>query len=673
MPADLAPVKHASALDYMYSQRRWVLWQYDTLPNGKKTKVPYSPHDPSQKARSNDPRTWGTWEEATWHWEEFPDRYGYQLDGETNLICLDLDGCRDTLTGEIELWAADLVDECGSYTEITPSGTGLRIIGLAGNWDKSVQQTIRKPAMEGSDKNAALEIYHNTPRYITVSRKLFSKRYTGLRDISTATNRELADWKRQEEARRQLDPARNMTASIEAVRSQLAWIPNDDWSWDDWAKVGAAVHSATGGSEEGLQAWISWSEKCPAKHSEEGCIERWQHWERSPFVKIGYGTLAHLAMEAEQAAMPDDPHAFDDALEQAQAKKAERVSKFRPMSMAELDELPAPNWLIHNLIPENGFVMLAGERGAFKSFVAVDMACALSIGAPWLGSIETKRPIKVAYCAGEGQRGVRQRIKAWEKERGLRSDVGVVPAVPLLNPEGSDLADFIDAMNEYAPEIVIVDTVQRASMGLDINSAKDVGYIVAAADEIRNKVTSKPTVLLVHHVGKDASKGSLGSVALPNAVDTEIYLERGDDMTAALRWSKQKDQDDDIAPIGIRATKISVEDRHTLVLKVEKVTQIVPEDRKSVEEAAELASYAALEGGVTAVLGEASEPMSTDHLVKSVAVYLGRPDTATERGLAETLKAVTKPYPNNPVYKMLHKYYDKVMRTWELTKTDDTG
>ena len=41
----------------------WVLWQEETR-DGKPTKVPYNPTNPSQKAKSNGPETWGTFEQA---------------------------------------------------------------------------------------------------------------------------------------------------------------------------------------------------------------------------------------------------------------------------------------------------------------------------------------------------------------------------------------------------------------------------------------------------------------------------------------------------------------------------------------------------------------------------------------------------------------------------------
>jgi len=45
-----------------------------------------------------------------------------------HLVGFDLDGCRNPETGEIAPWAQEIVDGLNSYTEVSPSGTGLRIL-----------------------------------------------------------------------------------------------------------------------------------------------------------------------------------------------------------------------------------------------------------------------------------------------------------------------------------------------------------------------------------------------------------------------------------------------------------------------------------------------------------------------------------------------------------------
>ena len=81
----------------------------------------------------------------------------------SNLIAFDLDDCRNATTGEIEPAARDLIARAGSYVEITPSGTGLRIIGK-GNGAK----VHRKQAVPGAN-GMTVEAYRNCERFISVT------------------------------------------------------------------------------------------------------------------------------------------------------------------------------------------------------------------------------------------------------------------------------------------------------------------------------------------------------------------------------------------------------------------------------------------------------------------------------------------------------------------------
>lgn len=105
---------------------RWVSWKRE-LRNGKLTKVPYIPGRPNQRAKVSDPSTWGSFSAALQDYEdEKCHGIGFVLgDG---VVGVDLDKCRDPETGIIEAWALTIVEELDSYTEISPSGTGVHIL-----------------------------------------------------------------------------------------------------------------------------------------------------------------------------------------------------------------------------------------------------------------------------------------------------------------------------------------------------------------------------------------------------------------------------------------------------------------------------------------------------------------------------------------------------------------
>ncbi|MDP7201214.1 MAG: hypothetical protein QGI50_09710 [Dehalococcoidia bacterium] len=109
---------------------QWVCWKYEK-PSVKKpseikwTKIPYQNN--GRKASSTNPATWTTYERALAAAEQQGySGIGFVLTKEDPFVGVDLDHCVDAETGQVEQWARAHVDELDSYTEITPSNTGLR-------------------------------------------------------------------------------------------------------------------------------------------------------------------------------------------------------------------------------------------------------------------------------------------------------------------------------------------------------------------------------------------------------------------------------------------------------------------------------------------------------------------------------------------------------------------
>jgi putative DNA primase/helicase len=94
--------------------------------NGDITKVPYSVH--GGRASSTNPKTWAPFEAAIAYAEEHSmPGVGFVFTEDDPFAGIDIDKCRDAESGEIEPWAKKIVDALDSYTEVSPSGTGLHI------------------------------------------------------------------------------------------------------------------------------------------------------------------------------------------------------------------------------------------------------------------------------------------------------------------------------------------------------------------------------------------------------------------------------------------------------------------------------------------------------------------------------------------------------------------
>jgi putative DNA primase/helicase len=110
-------------------RKQWLNWKYtyepERNPDKPWTKPPFQVN--GSHAKSNDPNTWTSFERAMSHVGDF-DGVGYCPADQDPYTLIDLDHCRDPLTGEIAAWAQRIIDILDSYTEISPTGTGIRII-----------------------------------------------------------------------------------------------------------------------------------------------------------------------------------------------------------------------------------------------------------------------------------------------------------------------------------------------------------------------------------------------------------------------------------------------------------------------------------------------------------------------------------------------------------------
>ncbi len=105
---------------------QWAAWCWEKRGN-KWTKPPLNPAT-GRYARNNDPDTWGSFEAAFWRVRK--DRLpgvGFMFHPDDGLTGVDLDNCRDPESGEVEAWALEIVGGLDSYTEVSPSGTGLKV------------------------------------------------------------------------------------------------------------------------------------------------------------------------------------------------------------------------------------------------------------------------------------------------------------------------------------------------------------------------------------------------------------------------------------------------------------------------------------------------------------------------------------------------------------------
>jgi phage/plasmid-associated DNA primase len=191
------------ALNALVQEPRWVAWRNE-LRGGKITKVPYGPD--GKKAKADDPTTWGSCAEAEATARKLVNGLGGRigielgdLGGDIHLAGIDLDGCLSE-DGKLAAWAEVILDLVGSYTEISPSGRGLKSFFYVASEDVRLfldrigaqlhQWGVRRdvPGEDARNHGPAVEVYL-ARRYFTVT----GSRWPSAPDRPALLDRELLE------------------------------------------------------------------------------------------------------------------------------------------------------------------------------------------------------------------------------------------------------------------------------------------------------------------------------------------------------------------------------------------------------------------------------------------------------------------------------------------------
>lgn len=314
--------------------------------------------------------------------------------------------------------------------------------------------------------------------------------------------------------------------------------PNADaWDRARWLKLGMILHHQGDGDDEWLQLWDAWSAK-DERVKDDGeamyqpglCEKEWESFGRTTHV----ATIGTLVMWVSHA------QATNAGLLRDVGNSP--TSRFPMRTADELANAPPMKWLVRGVLPLEGLASLFGRSGSGKSFLVLDMAAAIAAGnAEWFGHRVLQCP--VTYCALEGEAGMGKRVKAWAKHHAMPLPDGLrFMTAPFDLLDGAGVAELARSIESAggANGMVVLDTLNRAAPGADENSSVDMGKIIAAAKRLRNLLGG--LVLLVHHTGKDATKGLRGHSSLHAALDGAVEVNTTD---SRREWIVAKSKDDE--------------------------------------------------------------------------------------------------------------------------------
>jgi AAA domain len=202
------------------------------------------------------------------------------------------------------------------------------------------------------------------------------------------------------------------------------------------------------------------------------------------------------------------------------------------------DEKQAPPTpcLIKKLLPRTGAGLISGQWGTFKTTVALDMSVSVMAGTPFAGRFVVKRRGGVAYFAPEGAGGLKSRLDAIAKERGV---AGALPFAwcagcpPLMAPDALDqLARMAKEAARYLKQhfgvdlvLIFIDTIIAAAGYAktgDDNDAAVGQKVMKALSDLSARTGA--LVLGIDHFGKTVDTGTRGSSVKEGHADVVLAL-----------------------------------------------------------------------------------------------------------------------------------------------------
>ncbi len=493
-------------------RRQWVVWAYEKR-DGKQTKVPYVARAPLDRASSGrkwrasstDPSTWRSYEEAS-AIEGF-DGIGFVFSPDDPLTGVDLDGCIDG-AGNLDPAAKQIVDQLHTYTELSPSGTGLHLIARA-------KLNATRHSTADTPWNDKFEVY-SQDRFFTITANATTP--WGIESHQEALDKvtEFIFGRNGVTPPSAPDPLPRVELDDEELLRRAGTFRNGI----EFERLYAGDHDHASASEADLALCNLLAFACGPDPDRIDRLFRRSGLMR-PKWDERHGEQTYGAMTVAKAlegrtefygAGPKVANALATSSRSADEPFAHPLGDF----VAERSELPPA--LIGDaedvILPVGGFVILGGKGGRGKTTLAIDAAFHLASGREWLG-FAVERALRVLLIENEGSREMFRRKleakrEAWPHE--IPGEVFVHTAdwggFDLRAPEARDgLREFV---TENGVDVVFGDPLD--SCGLEgVGSPEDTRAFMelAKAAGLHRDVA----FWFLHHPKKDRVEDELDSLS----------------------------------------------------------------------------------------------------------------------------------------------------------------
>ncbi len=502
-------------------QKCWVLWKASQIDTERQKfgKVPHYPvtkwKRSGQQGAERDLANLGTWQEAWSAFESSTDFAGVgiaMLPG-FGFVALDADKCVKNDGQEIVI--ADAVTEFSdtTYSELSPSGSGVRAFWLGS-------------AHDGKNHADGFELFHSKG-FVTVTGNCLTKGEPEVMSASIGAQLEARCAARAaQKAPEQLLSAQAVIrhplilAQLHDLAEALAVIPADDREL--WVRMGLALKTL---GDAAKPLWHDWSLKSE-KYDAEDADRTWASFQpdRTGYEAV-YAEARHWGWEGRPQLMPHNG------------------SHPIPIDMMALPKIaPAQPFIIPGWLPEDTVTLFSAHGGAGKSFISLYVAICIAVGRnPFRISEELPRQRVVVYSAEDNTIALQGRVRRYLDYMAIQN-ADLHGWLLLLDATSCDNVLFkedrtgcvttarydwlADTIHAFKADLLIFD---NASDALDANE-NDRAAVRQFFSALRGL---KLTVLLLAHVDAASSmakprdaKGYSGSTAWHNSARSRWFLTR---------------------------------------------------------------------------------------------------------------------------------------------------
>jgi hypothetical protein len=314
-----------------------------------------------------------------------------------------------------------------------------------------------------------------------------------------------------------------------------------------------------------------------------------------------------------------------------------------PLQLVDLRDFatqPCTRWLIRGILPPDSLVVVFGPPKGGKTFTTADMLLHAAHGMDWHGH-RVKRPLRVAYLAGEGRNGLRVRLHAWLAQHDTAELAGAFKVLPASLSLPDRAPELIELLAPFKPDVVVPDTLNAFFGPGDENSTQDMTVFVSAARILRETLCC--TMMILHHSGLADQSRERGSIVLRGAADVVIQVAKDESGSGCVGFQviSGRDIDEMDEPIALRLRRVETDwtDDDGEILStcvVESATQSVTLPGRgrslSLPQRATIAAVRELAG---AQANGGDEVLLTRPDVIAKAVALGASRTAAYRAIGE--------------------------------------